>query len=350
MITKKLYDYLKLGYNPPVEIHLGPADYDNFEKIASILELYGEIYLIDHLGGVSSDGTNSLYDFIDNFAQQKNKKIKVYTFISFTKASISKYKNLEFVENSPVQWLGLVYDLHQCNTHIPKNIKNFVVSFNGTEHVSRQFLLSALHKFGWFNADYSTKNFILDRDTVDGNIIQESPTGKQNFYNKFFEYNDELFNKQIFSIDYRRYNHQKNFQVLEKRLAESFVHIVSETLATEQSGVSEKFVYSIISRGLFVIYGPYNIHNYVEEYLGFKKYSIFDYDFDNIINPIERLIKILEMLGKFQNLSFNDLHDLHEMEHETLEFNYDHFFSKGYINSFYDRCDRDLVNIGQNSA
>jgi len=67
-------------------------------------------------------------------------------------------------------------------------------------------------------------------------------------------------------------------------------------------------------------------------YYGFKQYNkIFDYSFDEIKNPVKRLIRLMEMISKFAYLSVDDWHDLYNMETDTIEYNYDHYYSKGYL-------------------
>jgi hypothetical protein len=65
---------------------------------------------------------------------------------------------------------------------------------------------------------------------------------------------------------------------------------------------------------------------------GFKAYDkIFDYRFDTVENPVERLMCLVEMLTKFEKLSQDDWMDLYRLETDAIEFNYDHYFSKNYI-------------------
>ena len=120
---------------------------------------------------------------------------------------------------------------------------------------------------------------------------------------------------------------------MEDKLTESFVHIVSETMSTSYYPfVTEKFLYSVITRGLFVTNAQPKWHAHISKYYGFKLYDkIFDYSFDSIENPIERMVRLMEMISKFSNLSVDDWNDLYLMEMDTIEYNYDHYFSKGYM-------------------
>jgi hypothetical protein len=87
-----------------------------------------------------------------------------------------------------------------------------------------------------------------------------------------------------------------------------------------------------VTRGLFVVYGQPRYYDYFEHHFGFKKYNrIFDYSFDQIENPVERLIALTDMLSKFKNLTTDDWQDLYQMEQDTIEFNYNNYFSGEYL-------------------
>ena len=91
----------------------------------------------------------------------------------------------------------------------------------------------------------------------------------------------------------------------------------------------------MVTRGLFVAYAQPGWHEHLERYYGFRKYDkIFDYGFDEIQNPVERLVDLMSMISKFSVLSRDDWRDLYEMEIDTIEYNHDHYFSKKYIKQF----------------
>ena len=79
-------------------------------------------------------------------------------------------------------------------------------------------------------------------------------------------------------------------------------------------------------------YGQPGWHDHLEKYYGFKKYTrLFDYSFDSIQNPVERLVELMCMISKFSNLTAQDWHDLYLIEQETIEYNYNHYFSGDYL-------------------
>jgi hypothetical protein len=149
----------------------------------------------------------------------------------------------------------------------------------------------------------------------------------------------EVFYNTIVGFEYiNRINHHKNLSTLEKKLSASFVNIVSESLATSNYPfVTEKFLYSVLTKGLFVAFGQPGWHNHLETRWGFKKFTnIFDYSFDHIVNPIERLIALFDMLEKFSKLTPHEWHDLYKLEQEAIDFNYDHYHSKKYLHIIID--------------
>ena len=52
---------------------------------------------------------------------------------------------------------------------------------------------------------------------------------------------------------------------------------------------------------------------------------------DQIKNPVIRLVDLLSMLTKFEKLSKLDWHDLYLLEQDTLEYNYDWYRSRKYL-------------------
>jgi hypothetical protein len=152
-------------------------------------------------------------------------------------------------------------------------------------------------------------------------------------YRKFFITDSEEFFQKIYSFGHERFDHATNIYTLENKITQSFIHLVSETIATSyQPFVTEKFLYSVVTRGLFLSYAQPGWHAHVEKYYGFKKYTkLFDYRFDTIQNPVERLVELISMISKFNTLSCHDWHDLYLLEQDTIEHNYNHYFSGDYL-------------------
>jgi hypothetical protein len=300
-------------------------------EVYSTLPLPEQFILGDHLYGFNQNLTNQLLNHLNDRAKQQNTTFTILTDQPYPKKIHDHYPNLKIKLDIDINKLG---SLKQYTMHPALNFKNFVCSFNGAAHVSRKLLVSALKKFGYFNSDYCSKNFSFTEDIIDGHIT-DYVADRGNFYRKFFIADgSEAFFNTINSFGHVQYDHANNIYNLETKLTESFLHLVSETMATSYYPfVTEKFLYSIVTRGLFLAYAQPGWHAHLEKYYGFKRYTrIFDYRFDAIQNPVERLVELMSMISKFSKLSTDEWKDLYEMEVNTIEYNHQHYFSGDYLN------------------
>lgn len=301
------------------------SDYDRF-----FIDKSSHVTIVDHMGGFDQNYQSLVLDRLQSMSH--GQKINVKTEYIFNDLVGEKYHNLNFAFDLDLWTKGnYIKDFLSYNVHPALNLQNFICSFNGSPHVSRKLLVSIINKFGWFDTKYCSKNFIYTPEVVDGHVkdyVQEN----QQYYQKFFSNGQEFCQRQN-SFDYSKANHKKNVEVLSGKLTQSFLHLVSETMATSYYPfVTEKFLYSVVTRGLFVSYAQPSWHSHLENFYGFKKYDkIFDYKFDTVKNPIMRLIELMSMIAKFSILSHDDWHDLYEIEKDTIEHNYDWYFSKSYL-------------------
>jgi len=297
-------------------------------RLDSRLDSTDKVILNDHLGGFNKDMNNLVLDYLESVGFDKP------IDISYVVSSdmLDSYPTLDISHPSKIseRCLGVLYNY---STHPCTEFKNFLCSFNGSDHVGRQLLSSIMDNFGLFDSRYSSKNFSYPESHIDGHFSNMDLTDDEiRLYRKFF-INSSEFLDTVFTFGHVQYNHAQNIYNLEHKLTKSFIHIVSETLSTSYYPfITEKFVYSIVTRGLFVANGQPLWHEYLEDAYGFKLYDkIFDYSFDKIKNPIKRIIKMMEMLSKFSHLSIDDWNDLYLMEKDNIEYNYDHYFSKQYL-------------------
>jgi len=323
-------------------IVISSAEYHKIHDIlAAANDVISTITMLDHLGGFDPWFRNDLLAAANEFACDRAQSITV---------QVSYIPDPCFTQHYP--WLKFKFDLYRSwqqfrdyHIHPKLTFQNFVCSFNGSNHVSRKLLTSALNRFRWFDTRYCSKNFSFSNEELDGHVADftDGVLGQQHvFYRKFFldDNQSQNFAMSTVDIDYERYDHRANIKKLESRLSDSFLHVVSETMATSSYPiVSEKFLYSVVTRGLFLSYAQPNWHDSLETHFGFRKYTkLFDYTFDTVSNPVERLITLLSMLAKFSVLSRDDWQDLYELETETIEFNYEHYFSQGYIRHLKQFC------------
>lgn len=303
------------------------------QYIIDTVEIGSVVNLIttDHLGGFDIELNNHVLDYASS--NQTTKKKVVSTEYIFDNKVKQKYKNIEF---------DFLFDLNKklflnYKTHPELTFKNFVCSFNGSEHVSRKLLVSILNKFNWFNLKYCSKNFVYSDVDLDGHI-GDYTNDKWSFYRKFFiSDSDNNIGGKVNNFNYKRFDHSQNIYTLQSKLTESFLHVVSESIATSYYPfVTEKFLYSVVTRGLFLAYAQPGWHRHLEKYYGFKLYTnLFDYRFDDSQNPVERLVELISMLSKFSMLSTDDWRDLYLMQQDEIEYNYNHYFSGDYIKQLY---------------
>ena len=285
------------------------------------------LVLVDHLMGFTQDFNNAILNYLS--AYQCNNKILTQYIV--TDQLKNRFPALDLNFSPELQYQ--INLQHFENYKQPPAIayKNFVCSFNGTTHVSRRLLTAALHKFDWFDPEYSSKNFVYNIDELDGHLRDYVGDGER-MYRKFF-IDDSQFCSQLHSFGHVRLDHSGNIHTLESKITSSFIHLVSETLATSNYPfITEKAFYSIVTKGLFLSYAQPNWHAFLQDYYGFRLYSkIFDYRFDTIKNPVYRLIELLSMISKFSHLTTHEWHDLYLIEKDTIDYNYDHYHSKAYL-------------------
>lgn len=286
-------------------------------------------YLLnDHGGGFDSSLRNPYLDQLP-----KDEKIFVTSGFVPLESLTATYPNIEFYLNVDQKQIIVEDQIKNYKQHPKVKFKNFVCSFNGAGHVSRKLLVSALHQRGWFNSNYASKNFSFTVDELDGHI-KDYVGDNDCFYQKFFiNHDSHKFSETVNTFDYLKNNVSTNITTVENFLTQSFLNVVSESIGTTYYPfVTEKFSFSIATRGLFLTYGQPGWHQQLSDCFGFKLYTkLFDYKFDTVENPVVRLIEMLSMISKFSNLSVSDWHDLYQLEFDSIEYNYDHLYSGNWI-------------------
>lgn len=309
-------------------MNIGPTEYLNLP----LDPLPDGLYINDHLNGFDINGHNDILCCFNESAKKQNRTYSItYHQIIDKQLLIDQYPNLQVNFSASFQKKMNFSHFANYNVHPQLTFKNFLCSFNGSSHVSRKLLASTIKKFNWWNSEYCSKNFVCTLDNLLGHVVDY--VGKnEDFYCKFFDTSQEFLNT-VYSFGHNRFAHNKNIYTLETKLTDSFIHVNSETMATSyQPFVTEKFLYSIVTRGLFLSYAQPGWHAHIDKYYGFKLYTkLFDYRFDSIENPVERLVELMTMISKFSNLSSDDWRDLYLLEQDTIEYNYDHYFSGGYL-------------------
>jgi hypothetical protein len=284
----------------------------------------------DHMGEVDINGTNNVLDQLNQYAIDHNTHFEIiHHQIPADSAYWSNIKILFSAELQRLTNFNYFVNYRQCSQI---DFKNFICCFNGSPHVGRKLLLTIINRYNWFNTKTVSKNFSFPQDQLDGHI--DDFTGDcARFYRKFFIEEGSDFYSRINSFGYEPNDHWTNICTLESRITQSFINIVSESIPTSYVPfITEKFLYSIVTQGLFLSYAQPNWHAYLEKYYGFKLYKqIFDYRFDSIVNPVERVIELMGMISKFSFLTPHEWHDLYLLEKDAIEYNYNHYYSGNYL-------------------
>lgn len=315
-------------------------DGGNYGKIE--LDLDVPVLAFDHLNGFNVEQENEVLDQLNDCTQTSR---DVYCEYIVSDEIRDKYPKLK-LHFSPLMWQqGNNIESIVVPTKPKHDFQNFLCSFNSTKHQSRELLVSHLFKRGWFNEEYSSKHFVLHQTQILAYLYDYIGIDTR-WYCRFFNADpsesQNRFSNGLYQFDTISKDHSINFNLLQKSLSSSFVHLVSETRATSYYPfVTEKCLYSIANQGLFVAYAQPGWHTHLEEYFGFKKYNkIFDYSFDCIKNPVDRLLALTDMLSKFNTLNRFDWHDVWLAEQDTIMHNYMHFAGGQYL--YHLKCKLDL--------
>jgi hypothetical protein len=126
-------------------------------------------------------------------------------------------------------------------------------------------------------------------------------------------------------------------------LMESFLHIVTETCYwDEKTHLTEKIFKPIVARQPFVLLGCVNNLKYLRSY-GFKTFNAWwDESYDNIEDPIERLQAVVKIINEICTMSNEDLTAMLRAMQHVLDYNYNRFYSKEFIDYCWDELTENL--------
>lgn len=306
---------------------------EHYQTVKNLVD--NEYRILDHLNGFDMHLSNRLLSDLDRWSQD-NKTI-VHTEYILDDSIRDRYPNLSL--RFDLETFGESHfspTMLKYTQHPELNFKNFLCTFNVKPHVSRQLLVSMLDRFDLFDRSISTKHFSFEIQRLNDHIRYLSGS-EDRLYNKFFSRSVEFATSEIKPDVYKGRPNlapiPEDMDFLVPRISTCFLHLVSETVAeTYIPFVTEKFLFSVISRGLFVSWAQPGWHKLLSQKLGFRLYDrIFDYDFDSVQNPIKRLLTLTMMINKFRHLDSRDWHDLWLIEKDNIEYNYEHYFSGDYL-------------------
>jgi len=126
-------------------------------------------------------------------------------------------------------------------------------------------------------------------------------------------------------------------------MMESFLHVVTETCFWEQKQhLTEKIFKPIVAKQPFLLLGCANNLSYIREY-GFKTFDKWwDESYDSIEDPIERINAVTEIIRKISTLSNSKLESLLEEMKLVLDYNYNLFFSKEFVDNAWQELNKNI--------
>lgn len=304
----------------------------DYSALFALQQAPREVHLRDHIMGFDQDLKNPCLDHISRITTDVT---HVWWHVIKDPRIQRNYPNIVFhgCDSSARMWKQQLskYQVRRPNIHF----ENFVSSFNGSPQLGRQLLVSALHKRKIFNEKSCSKNFTLQADSLDANILDLS--GDRPWLLKLFSFDrDFLMQVVSFGYDQYRFDHGNNASNVAPIIQTSFINLVSEGYSTSYCAFfTEKFLYAVVNQSLFVAWAQPQWHFQLMHVFGFKLYDkIFDYNFDWQQQPLPRLATLLDMVCRYQNFSVLDWHDLYLLEQDSIQFNYQHFISGDFLRCF----------------
>ena len=307
----------------------------DYSTLLALERAPGQIFLRDHITGFDKNFRNVCLDHISSITKDIT---HVWWHVILDPRIHLNYRNLRFhgCDSSAKLWFRHFKDYRHNEVDI--SFQHFVSCFNGSPQIGRQLLAAALHKRNMFSPEVCSKNFVIDPNVLDAQICSLVENKEDiNLYLKLVSFDKDFLNaSQSFGYDRYRYDHGNNVYNLKPVLTSSFVNLVSEGYSVSYYPFfTEKFLYAVACQSLFLAWAQPQWHWQLSQVWGFKLYSkIFCYDFDWVECPLTRLTNLLDMLGRYQNFSQHDWHDLYLSQREEIMFNYHHLISGDYIKSF----------------
>lgn len=151
--------------------------------------------------------------------------------------------------------------------------------------------------------------------------------------------------KENLVIDYTNEIPNTSFEISAiPQMMESFLHVVTETCFwDEKEHLTEKIFKPIVARQPFVLLGCQGNLNYLRSY-GFKTFDKWwDESYDVINDPIARIQAVIKILNDICNLDNSKLEKILVEMKETLEYNYNLFYSRNFVDSILNEFKANLL-------
>jgi hypothetical protein len=177
-------------------------------------------------------------------------------------------------------------------------------------------------------------------------LITKHNVDQEIVYDAITTLNSINYNLRIDQVDQPFINNSSQTISCIPQLMESFLYVVTETCFWEEKKhLTEKIFKPIVSKHPFILLGCRGNLQYLKSY-GFRTFDKWwDESYDNIKDPIERLhavTKIIETICSYDNAQLEKM--LIEMQ-DTLEYNFDLFYSKSLIDTAWNELTTNLRNV-----
>jgi hypothetical protein len=126
-------------------------------------------------------------------------------------------------------------------------------------------------------------------------------------------------------------------------LMESFLHVVTETCFWDnRTHLTEKIFKPIVAQQPFVLLGCKDNLKYLRSY-GFKTFDAWwDESYDQLEDPIKRIQAVVNIIKDVCNTPNNELEGMLRGMNHVLEYNYNLFYSKDFIDSAWNEMTTSL--------
>jgi len=127
------------------------------------------------------------------------------------------------------------------------------------------------------------------------------------------------------------------------QLMSSFLYVVTETCFWEEkTHLTEKTFRPIVTKQPFILLGCASNLAYLKSY-GFKTFDKWwDESYDTIKDPIQRINKVIGIIKKICELSTDELESMLQDMQDILDYNFNLFYSKEFIQSAWSELTSNL--------
>ena len=312
-----------------------PLHWEQFE----IPDDVDTVYHSDVVGHITQDGTNHYLQQL----QEIGRPLRLYSHYVFNDTVRQRYPNIDFRIDLHSPYRSMKYNenlLRSQNIPTHKSWETFAMTLVGSDRECRQFLTAAMHKWGWFDPATSTKNFRYTAQGLDGNIMrftQDLPEQDRVLRKFIMTDNDpaaEEFYQTIFTDQYRDPgDHCELIKSASLRINRAFMQLVAEVQTLSYHPVvGEKSMFPIVCKAIWASYASWQFHHHLESVWGFRLFrKLFDYNFDLEPHPVKRLLALMSMVSRYSHLTAHEWHDLYLLEQDTIEHNYDWYYSRDWL-------------------